>query len=304
MISILTRAGADASPVIADLTLCLASQSDFDFEWILLLRPGFAKYESEFRKLLDAYPKLAVRSRLIKTETDSRGELLNIGLTHAKGSHIVVVDDDELVLSNFISIFNSAADIDPNVSKSFAVRTIPSRKVVGVCCEGHSELVSESRTQFPWPSEFSVQSHLLKNETPCCAIAWPRDVIVHFNVRWDANLTVAEDWDFLLRMIAIVEVRQLPETTSIYRIWKVGSRSTIQVDKKHWRISEKTIRSRLFNYGIIVDQSKIGAFSVQMSPSDKIVQTAFNHIDIFRKSRSLYQFSRFIYHRFFRNRQK
>ena len=250
MISILTRAGADAFPSIFDLFSCLAAQTNEGFEWIILARPGFMPRVNEFKIILDADVNLQHRTSLITAETDSRGGLLNIGIEAAKGDYVVVVDDDDLVTSNFVEEFENKrkAFFTNSTVQPYAMRTIPARKIYEIVSTSNREMIGMSPVQFPWPKIFYLNLHLRANQTPCCSIAWPVETIRVNKIKWDENLGAVEDWDFLCNILQHIRVENLDTITSIYRISKNGSRSLTIEGEETWIEAEKIVRGRIAEY--------------------------------------------------------
>jgi hypothetical protein len=253
MISIITRAGSDAEPAIFDLYLCIRNQFDLDFEWIILVRPSY-KFDSGGLKLrLDSDPILKSRTKIIFASTNSRGELLNIGLRVVKGSHFVVVDDDDLVVSNFTQQLNLAALEAPKA----ILRTIPSRKVVRDLSNFPGNLISLSKCEFLWPDKFDPHQHLYSNQTPCLSLAFPTYIAKINSLSWDSDLVAVEDWDFLLSFLRKAKVLQLPVATSIYRQRKRTTRSRKSVRVTDWKGAESTVRLRIPQYLLEIEKMQI-----------------------------------------------
>ena len=299
MLSILTRVGLEANPVLFDLTLCLAAQSDTDFEWIILARPNFSSVLSQFHQILTPHANLNARTRIVNCASDNRSTLLNIGLSEAKGDYLVVLDDDDLVTSDFVEIFNNAAIEYAGLGLQPALRTLPSSKIVEHSSVKNRELIGKSRINFPWPDFFDPSEHLKKNSTPCCAIAWPIDAIKSNEILWDETLDRCEDWDFLLQMILHAGVIQIPTPTSIYRLFESGSRSTLNSSSGQWKESEKIIRAKVKTRNYVF--APVPDLLFFRNLSYKIEAVIFSKLHILRKSNTLYRISRYIYRKFFKN---
>jgi hypothetical protein len=259
MLSIITRAGIDAEPGIFDLALCVATQSDLDFEWILVVRPGFDYDSSQLKHRINSTKVLKDRTKVFFGPSHSRGQLLNIASSHAKGTHLVVLDDDDLITSNYVEVFNSAAKQHGQV----AIRTLGALKYVSDCERFPGDLSSVSKCQFQWNPNWDAAEHLLSNHTPCMIIAFPLKIIRKFGLEWDPNLVAVEDWDFLLKVIRKSRVVQIIKATSIYRQSAAGSRSLLMTSGGAWKQSELEVRGKIPSY---ISEIKKIHFAVESVP--------------------------------------
>lgn len=296
MLSIITRAGVDAEPGIFDLALCVATQTDLDFEWILVVRPGFDYDNSQLKHRINSTKVLKDRTRVLIGPSHSRGQLLNIASSQAKGTHLVVLDDDDLIASNYVEVFNSAAKQHGQV----AIRTLGALKYVSDCERFPGDLSSVSKCQFQWNPNWDAEQHLLSNHTPCMIIAFPIKIIRKFKLEWDPNLAAVEDWDFLLKVIRKSRVVQIHKATSIYRQAAAGSRSSLVTPGSAWNQSELVVRGRIPSY---ISEIKKIHFAVETTPinttiveQDKLIVFASliarklkSHPVIYSKARNFYR---------------
>jgi hypothetical protein len=70
-----------------------------------------------------------------------------------------------------------------------------------------------------YPPEFDFFDHLRGNYTPGIGVAFPRGVFHDLNMKFDEDLTTAEDWDYIMRAATITGVASSPKITSVYHWW-------------------------------------------------------------------------------------
>jgi hypothetical protein len=254
-LTIVTRLGGEGFSEIYDLQLCLAGQSDKNFTWIILLRPSAHDLDSDLRLMLKKTPELWLRTKVIKCDTDNRSKLLNKSLSQTRDDYLVVFDDDDLPLSNFVKVIREAA----SESKSTAiVRT----EVVEIATErlrlnsGYTQ-IQRSKANFLWPSTFNRLDHLQQNLTPCMAVSYPVSLLRKNELQWDEELHAVEDWDFLMRSSEIIPVVSPQVVTSIYRRSGIEYRSQLSVHPRDWINSERIVRAKLEKIKFIVTGSEL-----------------------------------------------
>jgi hypothetical protein len=69
-------------------------------------------------------------------------------------------------------------------------------------------------------------------------------LIETFDLRFDENLPVLEDWDFLMRCVAFAPVRDTHEVTSIYQMWRNGESSASLHDISLWQAIQRILQDR------------------------------------------------------------
>jgi glycosyltransferase involved in cell wall biosynthesis len=242
MLSILTRVGKEGVLPIRDLILCLAGQSDQNFEWCILARPGFHSSIPELKRQIGINKDLLNRTKILVSQSNSRGGLLNFGLKKISGDYFVVLDDDDLVSSNYVASFNAAGKECQNQK---IIRSVASKKIVNPLKNNDASLISASKAEFPWPKEFNLVQHFYSNQSPCFSVAFPTQKIRSSRISWDEKLDAVEDWDFLLKATSRISVHQIPDTTGIYRVLINGSRSRKVENVQEWVSSELKVKERM-----------------------------------------------------------
>jgi hypothetical protein len=240
MLSILTRLGNDGIDLIPDLNMCLLAQHEQDFEWIILCRPSIDSLNlANDARFQWGRPG---QIKFIETNTNSRGGCLNIGLRESTGSHITVLDDDDMVFSNFVSEFIRLQS--QHKQQNIIFRTQIGLMTVENLSGTAKSLSSTAPVRAFWPTSFNPLEHLLVNQSPCHALSFPRTQIKEHNISWDENLSSVEDWDFLTNCLQYMYVLDNPCFTGIYRQPKKQSRSKKLETNKNWSSAEATVRKR------------------------------------------------------------
>ena len=261
LLTIMTRIGNDGINYINDLAHCLSIQMDLDFEWLLLVRPEAHLKSQLLMETIESFENLVPRTRLVMSPTESRSRILNCGLEYIKGEMFCTVDDDDLILPNFVQVNNEYASRN---SFQIAVR---SNALLMECMDysidGFSVLQQVAPVQRPWPLVFNYDQHLNQNLTPNFAVAYPTAIVMNTCIKWDENLTAVEDWDFLMQYSQKGPILSIQEELGIYRRLVGRSRSEIQETATAWSDSEKRVLKK--NYHGTFQSRVFGKISWTMS---------------------------------------
>ena len=242
-LTIVTRLGAEGFNEIYDLRLCLVAQIDQNFEWLIMLRPSA---HLEFKSLvsnLKLTPTLWSKTTIVKCDTNNRSKLLNQALGAVNQGYLVVLDDDDLVMSNFVEVIRNTILITDDLS---IIRTEVAKMDTKRIRVGSDYFqISTSKSENIWPTTFDRYQHLNINRTPCMAVSYPVRLLKKYGLSWDCDITAAEDWDFLMRASEVIPVESVQEITSIYRRAGGEYRSKVVVSDYQWRESEKRVRDKI-----------------------------------------------------------
>jgi len=96
-----------------------------------------------------------------------------------------------------------------------------------------------------YTKDFDLFQHLAENQTPPVSVAFPRSAFADLRIRFDEELTTTEDWDFLLRTVAICGLANSRRVTSIYRQWKQGESSFTVHPPEEWVANHQQIWRKL-----------------------------------------------------------
>ncbi len=220
---------------------CLAAQTFDDFHVLLMVHsevPGIVlpvvtgivgEFDSTF----------ASRVEVVPVTGGGRARPLNSALDRAKSSYVAFLDDDDLVTANWVEAFSNAAGDGAIVRSVGAVRHVSTPDE-----SHHVPYTVESPLEFRYDVEFDPVHHLWGNETPICTFAVPRRLIETFSLRFDEQLPVLEDWDFLKRCVAFAPVHDTREVTSIYQMWRNGESSASLHDISLWQAIQRVLQDR------------------------------------------------------------
>jgi Glycosyl transferase family 2 len=229
-LSLLVRTQGHRPAALADVLLCLAAQSCSDFE-VLLLAHDVA--DAERRRLDELVGSLAdgfrPRVTVVPVVGGGRSRPLTAGVARARGQYIAVLDDDDLVMGNWVEAFAQAARVAPgSIVRSVTVEQTMQFEV------GNPGFRTVSWPLARWDADFSLLSHLVDNHSPVHSCAYPREVFRELGLGFDESLPVLEDWDLLVRAASLVGVHDTGLVTAIYRRWPATSNSFAHVAEDAW----------------------------------------------------------------------
>lgn len=244
-LSVLVRTTGSRPEKLRDLLLCLSAQTDEDFELLLLAHgvegPGLAGLEEQVEQLTEG---LRARTRLVPLPPGGgRSRPLNAGVEQARGQWLCAVDDDDVVLSSYVTEFHRLA------------RTAPGRVLRTVVVEqdmhedrwpdrvGHA---AGGPFRYAYPPGYDPVDSLRDNSTPFCGLALPAALFRDLGVRFDESLPVLEDWDVQLRAVQLCGIATSPLPTSVYHRWRRGaaSSSTLHAEQE-WAESRERVAAQL-----------------------------------------------------------
>ncbi len=224
-LTILTRTQGTRPQCLEEMLLCLAAQTERDFEVVLACHRVSTEARAETDAVVARFPAwLRSRVRMIEVDRPGRAAPLNDGLEAANGRYVVVLDDDDLVFAHWVETFRALEQRAPGrVLRACALR----QNVTKVEAHGRATAVNVGPPWPDWPSSFELVDHLQVNSTPCMSVAFPRGVYHDLCFRFDERMLATEDWEFLVRAAAVVGVESSPALTSVYRWWvdEVSSRT-------------------------------------------------------------------------------
>jgi hypothetical protein len=113
-----------------------------------------------------------------------------------------------------------------------------------VAIGGATGLRATSRLE-RYPPSFDYFEHIGDNQTPPVSVAFPRGVFHDLGIRFDESLTTMEDWDYIMRVAAVVGVASNAEITSIYRFWYQDESSRTMHPEEEWQRNRIRIREKM-----------------------------------------------------------
>lgn len=243
-LSVLMRTQGKRYEPLKEALLALESQTDDDFEIILIMHRAKDEDKKTTYELIDSLSP-AFRSRLTvqALETGTRSSPLNLALSLARGQYITMLDDDDLVFEDWIENFHKGAlEHNGRAIRCYAMTQYWKSN------QGHDSHVELQATATPEPTycePFDLQKQLLDNYTPISCLAVPRSCYSVFGISFDETLTTAEDWDFLMHCALLCGVHDTKEITFLYRLWQNAETSHTVHRNDEWLKNREYILKRL-----------------------------------------------------------
>lgn len=243
-LSVVIRTQAKRWEQIKDSLLCLAAQTDRDFEVLMMLHNVTPDRAQELQCLVDSYPdEFAARVRLIPVNGGGRVRPLSESINLTRGSYLAFYDDDDLLMANWVEAFHRCAEsasgqvIRANVATQLNhmeqwSNGAPGQRTIGIAKAEYAD----------W---FDLLEHLQVNHSPFMGIAIPRSFFSLWGERFDEELPVCEDWDIVLRAVTLLGVHSSDELTAIYRQWQGTATSYTQHEVREWRAAEDRVRAKI-----------------------------------------------------------
>jgi predicted nuclease with TOPRIM domain/SAM-dependent methyltransferase len=183
-LSVLAAVDPDDLQRFRDLVLCLASQSDTDFELIAAPIGDPGKALEELRRAMRAFP-LDIREKvaIVPAAGASEAAALNLSLARAQGRFVSVASRDGLPSSNWTASLRALA----GESRRHALK-------VGV--KHDDEAVGAGR-------DFAnMQQQFERDLGPSAAYAFPTALIGELSIHFDDTLAHSFLWDFRVRSLS------------------------------------------------------------------------------------------------------
>jgi SAM-dependent methyltransferase len=228
---------------LRDALTCLAAQTVDDFGVLLMVhtdRPDTVV--PMVTKLVDEFgPVFSLRVRVVPVGGGGRARPLNAALDLVSGEYVAFLDDDDVVTADWVEAFLGAIE---EHGHGVIVRSVGAVRHVSAASDHHcAPYLVDSGLEFRYSERFDPVHHIWGNETPICTFAVPRQLI-DIGLRFDEQLPVLEDWEFLLKCVSFAGVRDTGKVTSIYQMWQSGESSASLHDATLWQAAQRIIQDR------------------------------------------------------------
>lgn len=243
-LSVIVRTQGKREESLREVFLCLEGQENQDFEVVLIGHKLNAPQESLVRTIVEQQsPNLQEKIRFLKLDYGNRTTPLNIGFARAWGEYIVTLDDDDIVLDNWVSNFYKAAKEYPGkVLYNYAFAQNWS-VIDGGDFDGG--LRAESAFDSEFAHDFNDVTQVELNRCPPVGLAYPASAFQKMGIIFDESLATTEDWDYLMRVAYVCGVYSINETACIYRKW-INAETSFTVHKKEeWERNYNTIVEKI-----------------------------------------------------------
>jgi SAM-dependent methyltransferase len=242
-LAVVVRTQGKRASRLRDALTCLAAQTTDGFEVLLMVHSDDAEPAlGEVQALVaDFHPLFSSRVRVVHVAGGRRARPLNAALARLKAEYVAFLDDDDLVMADWVESFVEAAGGGAIIRSGVAVREVSAPEEDSHC---HPYVV-QSPLQFRYKLDFDRLGHYWGNETPICSFAVPRSLIETVSLRFDEDLPVLEDWDFLMRCIAFASVSDTRKVTSVYQMWRSGESSASLHEVDVWQATQRVLQDRM-----------------------------------------------------------
>lgn len=249
-LSVITRTQGKRPDMLIETLLCLAGQSNTDFELLVMGHNLTEDQHAVVSEILDQQPTwMRERTRLIPVSGGTRTTPLNQGFEAAKGKYIAVLDDDDLVFDNWVEAFYDLSQKhNGKILHSYSV--LQDWETVGG--EFPNTPCSAQAPSNVYCKDFHFMEELSANSCPLCTLAFPAYVFHDLGVRFDEKLTTTEDWDYLMRCSFLTGVANTSEITFLYRNWLNAENSATVHKQDEWRANYKRIVERFVRTPIVM----------------------------------------------------
>lgn len=253
-LSVIMRTQGRRDQELREALLCLAAQASTNFELILVAHRVTVEQQVQIERVIEDQPAdFRARIRLLLLDTGRRAAPLNHAMRHAHGRYMVILDDDDLVLEDWVGAFERNEHVQPGriLRVQAAIHEVTRMEVRGLTCVRGTD---SPRT--PFTRRFSLAEHIATNQSPTHTWAFPVTLHRDFGMAFDESMTTTEDWEFLIRGAEVVGVWDIPAVLAIYHWWTSHESSRTQHDEDEWRQNHTEVQRRLDRKPLLLPASE------------------------------------------------
>ena len=242
-LSIIVRTQGKREESLREVFLCLNGQSNQDFEVLVI---GHKLNDEQYylvQQIIDQQEEeLKNKIRYIALDYGNRTAPLNVGFAKAWGEYIVTLDDDDIVLDNWVEEFKNASEkFNGEVLYNYTLAQNWSVLDKGDYLGG---LRAESAFDTQFCHDYNAVNQIELNKCPPVGLAYPASAFQQLGIIFDESLATTEDWDYLMRVAYVCGVHSNKEPACIYRKW-VNAETSFTVHKQEeWSRNYKTITEK------------------------------------------------------------
>lgn len=231
-LTIITRTQGNRPEMLREALLSLVAQSDEDFELIIVGHKVPDDREAQLQSIIaEQPPSLRNRIRYITLDHGNRTAPINLGISHAHGAYVSILDDDDIVFDHYVEAFHKAAQDAYGTLLHAYVLSQPWKTLE---TPHGTALYSAGAPRDFYCSNFHMVHQFEDNFCPLMGIAFPTVYFHKYGMIFDESCAVREDWDYIMRLASLVGVTDIPEPTAIYRSWQNAENSTAVHNAREW----------------------------------------------------------------------
>jgi hypothetical protein len=255
-LSVITRTQGARIEELRETLLSLTAQSCQDFEVLVMGHKLDGDRQLKVERVIEDLPRsMRSKTRLLRIDYGNRTVPLNAGFAAANGVYACIVDDDDVVLGHWVETwFELAKKYPGRVLRANVARQDFDR--VETSHAGRAGLAAVSGFKL-YPSEFDLFEHLFENQTPGLGMAFPLSAFRELNIRFDEELTTAEDWDLFLRTGLVCGFAASQEVVAIYRWWRGASSSATDHSVVEWDYNRHKIYQKIDRLPILLPPGSV-----------------------------------------------
>lgn len=239
-LSIIVRTQGKREESLREVFLCLEGQENQDFEVLLIGHKLNNNQHDLVQTIIDQQSdEMRNKIRYIALNTGNRTTPLNLGFANAWGKYIATLDDDDLVLDNWVSNFYDAAKShEGRVLYNYTLEQSWSIIDKG---DYKGALRAESSFGNEFANDYNDALQVELNRCPPVGLAYPAIAFQKMGIIFDEELATTEDWDYLTRVAYVCGVHNIQSPACIYRKWTNAETSFTVHKAEEWEQNYKTI---------------------------------------------------------------
>lgn len=263
-LSVITRTQGKRPETLRETMLSLIGQSDDDFELILVGHKLDSEGKAMVQNILGEQPlDFREKIRFIEIDHGTRTTPLNIGFSHARGDYAAVLDDDDIVLDNWVETFHRAALEKPGTI--IHAYTLTQKWMLVNYGDGRFGPRATAAYGTECCHDFELIEQLDCNMCPLLGLAFPTLYFRKYGIIFDEALTTTEDWDYLMRVSFLAGVTNVKLPTSVYRLWENAENSVTKHSKAEWDKNKEIIQHKHLNMPVLLPAGSAKIYHVRYS---------------------------------------